>query len=73
MNYKVLYAALTMIVENNQEFSIESLESLADYLNCSPREVAVGFDTLSDMGAIKWSLGIDKTLSIELLADLEIA
>jgi AraC-like DNA-binding protein len=69
MNHKILYAALMVIFENEQQFNIESI---ANYLGCSSREVAFGFDTLSDMGAIKWSLDFDNNLSIELLADLEI-
>ena len=69
MNHKVLYAVLILMVENNHQFSIESL---ADYLGYPPREIAISFDILSDMGAINWSLGFDNVLSIELLADLEL-
>lgn len=69
MNHKILYAALMIIVENNQQFNIESL---AKYLGCSSCEIALGIDKLKDIGAISWSLDFNNNLSIELLADLEI-
>lgn len=50
MNHKILYADLMVIFENKQQFNIESL---ANYLGCSSREVAFGFDALSDMGGNK--------------------